>query len=262
METSDESIILYGMESKFVRPVSIAISPGGNFVLIADLGSNESPPTIIRINLDVSGHVTNTIVIKDHRFTQPEAVAISPDGKRAVVKNNTNDNIAEILSIDLKSQEVTLVHRATAYKAGIGDITFSVNDDVFVTNYGGDNLVVFKSLNEPLPVIIVDYGKDTMICRHVSISPDGSYALINCSGRDYTRIFQIDLNSGHDEKICYQEQNRWDMCFYGLDISTNGDCALIANCDGGNIIRAELKQKKRPKNAQKGIRRCSFPNSR
>jgi DNA-binding beta-propeller fold protein YncE len=182
----------------------VSISPDGTFALVADFLNNRIRRVVI-----ATGSVTTLVGSVDGyadgvgtqaRFSQPCDVSVSPDGTFALVTDRENVRIRRV-SIATGSV-TTLAGSVVGYADGVG---------------------TQAAFNSP---------------SGVSISPDGTFALVADGGNNRIRRVSIATGNvttlagsvrGYADGVGTQASFRYP---YGVSISPDGTFALVA--DGGN----------------------------
>ena len=149
-----------GTSAKFWLPTDVAIDPTGTFALVADMLNSR----IRHINL--SSFYVSTLAGSNKgfldgngtsaKFNRPYSIAISPDGTTALAADKDNDNIR---AINISTGDVTTIAGSTSFEGSPGS-----------TN--GVGIGTSARFNDP---------------RGVTISPDGSTALVTDSENDKIR---------------------------------------------------------------------------
>jgi DNA-binding beta-propeller fold protein YncE len=204
-----------GTNSKFNVPAAVAISPDNSYALVADSGNN-----LIRY-IDLSSDFVTTLagmITPGHTdgvginsaFDAPFGVAISPDGRYALVTDFNNNLIRHI---DLST--VTVITLAGVVGAG--------RVDGIGTN---------SNFHSPSGIII---------------STDGSFALVADSGNHIVR--RIDLSTvsvttlagdGVKGRLDGQGTNARFTTPFDVSISPNCLYALVADLNGNLVRRIDI----------------------
>ena len=189
--------------SGFNRPRGIAITPDGKTVLIVEEGAHRIRKLDIRTNFvttlagatgQVSGFVDDTGV--NAKFRQPNDVAITPDGKTALIVDSQNHRIRKI---DIATGAVTTL---------AGNSISGFHDDI------GTN----AKFNFP---------------TGIAISPDGKTAFINDNNNK--KIRKIDIASQNVTTITTIIENE-DVNFEPYNIAISPDGWTILAIDETNKI--------------------------
>jgi DNA-binding beta-propeller fold protein YncE len=97
-----------GAAAKFKEPCSMAVSPDAKFALVADSGNNRIRWLDLKTNIvsTFSGGLRGFADGADAQFNDPTGIAISPNGKYALIADYFNHRIRKL---DLTSKIVTTV---------------------------------------------------------------------------------------------------------------------------------------------------------
>jgi DNA-binding beta-propeller fold protein YncE len=205
---------------------TVVKNPGPDTVAIIDLKS--SPPKLIaEINAPASV------------VGPPLSVAITPDESLALVTaamkidpadptKQVPDNKVSV--IDLKASPPAVI---ATLEAGKGAAGLSINrkgDLALVANRSEGTISVFSISGKTVtPVSKVTIADDKSGVSHVAFTPGGSMALVTRDGDHKISVLAID-----GQKVEYTKRDMHaGLRPYGLDISSRGDIAVIANIGPG-----------------------------
>jgi DNA-binding beta-propeller fold protein YncE len=169
----------------------------------------------------------------------PLSVAITPDESLALVtaamkidpsdpKKQIPDNRVSV--IDLKASPPQVI---ATLEAGKGPAGLSINRQgnlALVANRAEGTVSVFTISGKTVrPVGTVKLGDEKSGTAHVAISPDGKTALVSRDGDDRISVLSID-----GTKVEYAKRDLGaGLRPYGLDISSDGKYAAVANIGRG-----------------------------
>jgi DNA-binding beta-propeller fold protein YncE len=205
---------------------TVVASPAPDTVAIIDLAA--SPPKLIA-EIDAPASVVGP----------PTSVAVTPDERLALVtaamkidpadpKKQTPDNRVSV--IDLKASPPQVIAQL---EAGRGPAGVSINRQgtlALVANRAEGTVSVFTIAGTTVTSAgSVRLGDEKIGASHVAFSPDGKTALVTRDGDDRISVLSVD-----GTKV---EHTKRDMAAglrpYGLDISSRGDIAVVANIGRG-----------------------------
>ena len=169
----------------------------------------------------------------------PLSVAITPDESLALVtaamkidpsdpKKQIPDNRMSV--IDLKASPPQVI---ATLETGKGPAGLSINrkgDLALVANRSEGTVSIFSISGKSVtPVGTLKLGDDKIGASHVAISPDGKTALVSRDGDDRISVLSID-----GTKVEYTKRDlNAGLRPYGLDISSDGKYAAVANIGRG-----------------------------
>ena len=170
----------------------------------------------------------------------PLSVAITPDESLALVtaamkidpsdpKKQIPDNRMSV--IDLKASPPQVI---ATLETGKGPAGLSINrkgDLALVANRSEGTVSIFSISGKTVtPVGTLKLGDDKIGASHVAISPDGKTALVSRDGDDRISVLSID-----GTKVEYTKRDlNAGLRPYGLDISSDGKYAAVANIGRGS----------------------------
>jgi len=208
----------------FSRPLSLAITPDGNFVYVTDLGSNSANVIATATNTVLSTPLLNNI------FNVPQSIAITPNGQYAYVASAGNGSVVVI---------ATATNSVVPTPALFG--SFSSPESLAVTP-NGDFVYVAASGTNTIKVIqtstntVIDTITDSSLQRpdFIAITPDGHYAYV-------TNLFSfgltvIDLTTN----TVIPTPGLASGFFFpqAITITPNGAYAYVANGSNNNSLVA------------------------
>jgi WD40 repeat protein len=223
-------------------PTNLAIAPSGDFALVANSvnvkdkdGKNVPEPDDRLFVVDLKANPP-AVIDTLHLGKQPSGMAISPDGKLALVCNRADGSVS-VLSIDGKTVKLTSA-------LDLGKAADSVSA-VAITPDGKRALVAKAGANE-IAVLAIDGGKVTdtkqniptgLFPYNVVISPDGKIALTADNGNHGTSdgnadtIGVIDLTQNPIRVINHITVGDSPE---GMAISPTGKIAVSVEAQGSN----------------------------
>lgn len=170
----------------------------------------------------------------------PLSVAITPDESLALVtaamkidpsdpKKQIPDNRMSV--IDLKASPPQVI---ATLETGKGPAGLSINRQgnlALVANRSEGTVSIFTISGKTVtPVGTLKLGDDKIGASHVAISPDGKTALVSRDGDDRISMLSID-----GTKVEYAKRDlNAGLRPYGLDISSDGKYAAVANIGRGS----------------------------
>jgi DNA-binding beta-propeller fold protein YncE len=204
-----------GTFSSFNAPQGMSISPDGTFALIADTGNNR-----IRRFIMSTGEVSTAAgsglagfqdaIGTEAALNSPRDVAISPDGRFALIADYYNNRIRYF---NLESSEVSTVsgNGSYSFSDGVGTFaTFRNPRSISISPSGSYALIIdFKNymirrldLSTKVLSTLVGTGNfsqlpsgQSVFLYGISISPDSSFAIVSGRGNSRVLLIRIDLNS-------------------------------------------------------------------
>jgi DNA-binding beta-propeller fold protein YncE len=202
-----------GTQASFRSPQGVSISPDGTFALVADVNNHRirrvsiATGSVTTLAGSVAGHADG--VGTQASFKYPQGVSISPDGMFALVAETGN---ALIRHVSIATGSVTTL-------AGSGNSTFA------------DGVGTQASFDYP---------------QGVSISPDGTYALVADSNN--RRIRRVSIATGSVTTLVGSVQGFADGVGSqasfgfpeGVSISPDGTYALVADLSNHRIRRVSI----------------------
>jgi DNA-binding beta-propeller fold protein YncE len=222
----------------------IAISANDNkMVLVNGAGTvvKDAAPDTITI-LDVKGgkaKVLGELQVPASVVGPPLSVAISPDEKLALVTaamkkdpadagKQVADNKVSVIDLEAKPPKVIATLEAGASAAGV-----SINRQgtmALVANREEGTVSVFKIAGKQVtPSGKVTVGDAKSGISHAMFTPDGKWALVSRDGDSFISLLKIE-----GEQVTYTKRDMTaGMRPYGMDISSKGDVAVVANIGRG-----------------------------
>jgi DNA-binding beta-propeller fold protein YncE len=222
----------------------IAISANDNKVVLVDgvstVVQNPAVDTVSVIDMkQYPPRLVAEIVAPTSVVGPPLSVAITPDESLALVtaamKIDPNDRTKQtpdnrLSVIDLKASPPQVI---ATLETGKGPAGLSINRQgnlVIVANRAEGTLSVFTISGKTVsPVGTVKLGDEKIGAAHVAFSPDGKTALVPRDGDDRISVLAID-----GTKVEYTKRDlAAGVRPYGLDISSDGKYAAVANIGRG-----------------------------
>ncbi len=206
--------------------VKIVANPAPDTVTIIDLKA--SPPRVIA-EIQVPGSVVGP----------PLSVAITPDESLALVTSAMKIDPADptktvpdnrVSVVDLRATPPAVI---ATLEAGASAAGLSINRQgtlALVANRAEGTVSVFSiSGKNVTPVGKVTIGDAKAGVSHAAFTPDGKTALVSRDGDDRISILSI---NGTSVEYTKRDMNA-GLRPYGLDISSKGDVAVVANIGRG-----------------------------
>jgi DNA-binding beta-propeller fold protein YncE len=222
----------------------IAISANDNKVVLVDgvstVVQNPAVDTVSVIDMkQYPPRLVAEIVAPTSVVGPPLSVAITPDESLALVtaamKIDPNDRTKQtpdnrLSVIDLKASPPQVI---ATMETGKGPAGLSINRQgnlAIVANRAEGTLSVFTISGKTVsPVGTVKLGDEKIGAAHVAFSPDGKTALVPRDGDDRISVLAID-----GTKVEYTKRDlAAGVRPYGLDISSDGKYAAVANIGRG-----------------------------
>jgi DNA-binding beta-propeller fold protein YncE len=206
--------------------VKIVADPKPDTVTILDLKT--SPPKVIG-ELEAPGSVVGP----------PFSVAITPDEGLALITSSSKVDPADptktipdnrLSVIDLRAKPPAVI---ATLETGKGPSGVSINRQgtlALVANRQGGSVSIFAIEGKTVtPAGTVTIGDEKSGVSHVAISPDGKLALATRDGDDRISVLAID-----GSKVEYTKRDiSAGLRPYGVDISSDGKVAVVANIGRG-----------------------------
>jgi DNA-binding beta-propeller fold protein YncE len=199
--------------------VKVVANPGPDTVAIVDLKA--SPPKVIgevEAPASVVGPPLSVAITPDESLALVTA-AMKKDGDRQVPDNRLS-------VIDLKASPPKVI---ATLETGLSPAGLSINrkgDLALVANRAEGTVSIFKIAGKsvtPAGKVAIADAKSGV--SHVAFNPGGSMALVTRDGDFKISVLAID-----GDKVEYTKRDlHAGLRPYGLDISTRGDIALVAN---------------------------------
>jgi DNA-binding beta-propeller fold protein YncE len=222
----------------------IAISANDNKVVLVDgvstVVQNPAVDTVSVIDMkQYPPRLVAEITAPTSVVGPPLSVAITPDESLALVtaamKIDPNDRTKQtpdnrLSVIDLKASPPQVI---ATMETGKGPAGLSINRQgnlAIVANRAEGTLSVFTISGKTVsPVGTVKLGDEKIGAAHVAFSPDGKTALVPRDGDDRISVLAID-----GTKVEYTKRDlAAGVRPYGLDISSDGKYAAVANIGRG-----------------------------
>jgi DNA-binding beta-propeller fold protein YncE len=222
----------------------LALSANDNKVVLVDGVSTvvQNPPVDTVSVIDLKQYpprLVAEITAPTSVVGPPLSVAITPDESLALVtaamkidpsdpKKQIPDNRVSV--IDLKASPPQVI---ATLEAGKGPAGLSINRQgnlALLANRAEGTVSVFTISGKTVtPAGSVKLGDDKIGASHVAISPDGKTALVSRDGDDRISVLSID-----GTKVEYAKRDlNAGLRPYGLDISSDGKYAAVANIGRG-----------------------------
>src|SRR5690242_8441609 len=202
--------------------VKVVANPAPDTVTILDLKT--SPPRVVA-EIAAPGSVVGP----------PFSVALTPDETLALVGSSSKIDPSDptktvpdtrISVIDLKASPPAVI---TTLEAGKGAAGISVNRQgtlALVANRSEGTVSVFSISGKTVtPVGKVMIADEKSATAHAAITPDGKMALVTRDGDHKFSVLKID---GTNVEYTKRDINA-GLRPYGIDVSSNGDFAAVAN---------------------------------
>ena len=221
LSANDNKLVL---ENGTVRP---ARDPAPDTLSIIDLSAN---PPKVRGEIQVPASVVGP----------PSSVAISPDGRLALVTANQRHDPADpsklvpgngMAVVDLSSNPPRVL---ATLNTGSGPAGVSINRAgtlALVANRAEGTLSVYRIQNGTTvaPAGKVEIGPVSSEVSHVAFTPDGRHALVTRYGDHMVNVLSID----NDKVTKTNREITTGVRPYGLSITPDGRWAVVANIGRG-----------------------------
>jgi DNA-binding beta-propeller fold protein YncE len=218
----------------------LAVSSNDNKAVLENgvtrIVANAPPDTVSIIDLSVSPpRVVTEIAVPGSVVGPPLSVALTPDESLALVASSnkidpadptkvTPDNRLSV--VDLKASPPAVI---ATLETGLGPSGLSVNRQgtlALVANRNEGTVSIFtiqgKTVTPAGKVTIADAKSGT---SHAAFTPDGKMALVTRDGDNKISVLSVD-----GAKVEYTKRDlNAGLRPYGLDVSSRGDYAAVAN---------------------------------
>jgi DNA-binding beta-propeller fold protein YncE len=220
---AEVAVVAVDAKQKLVDGVATVVAnPPADTVAVIDLAA--SPPKVLA-----------EIAAPASVVGPPVSVAITPDEGLALVTSATKIDPADakktvpdnrLSVIDLKASPPAVI---ATLETGPGPAGLSITRDgklALVANRSGGTVSVFSIEGKTVKAVdTVKIGEPPIGVSHVAITPDGKWALASRDG-DY-KITLLSINGTKVEPA--KRDIHAGLRPYGLDISSKGDVAVVAN---------------------------------
>jgi DNA-binding beta-propeller fold protein YncE len=218
----------------------LAVTSNDNKVMLdngtAKVVQNPAPDTVTVLDLKVSPpRVLAEIPAPGSVVGPPFSVALTPDESLALVGSSSKIDPSDptktvpdtrISVIDLKASPPAVI---ATLEAGKGAAGISVNRQgtlALVANRSEGTVSVFSISGKTVtPVGKVTIADEKSATAHAAITPDGKMALVTRDGDHKISVLKID---GTNVEYTKRDINA-GLRPYGIDVSSNGDFAAVAN---------------------------------
>jgi YVTN family beta-propeller protein len=214
--------IVATIHGPFNNPLGLAINPAGTLAYIATHSVN-TPNGIAVIDI-----ATNTVIDMITGSTDPADIAITPDGTKAYVTNQTTPGSVDV--IDLTTNTITA-------NIPVGDRPFGIaitpaGTKAYVANLGNDSVsIIDLATNRVVDTITGVKGANV-----ITIAPDGTTAYV--SGISSSSVFAIDLSTNMMMTISVGSGPE------GIAISPDGATVFVANSWANTVSAIDVASNK------------------
>jgi hypothetical protein len=214
-----------------VAPTTVAALPGNGMddaAIVLNAGSNDA--TILRLGAD---GVIQSTMLKTHAGAN--AVAVSPSGSWAVVWSNAALVDPTLLDSSDGLQDVTIVAlgddpQTTVLNVGFrpSQVSFDAKEEhAYVVTEMGMSVIDLGDAPKPESLLdLTDDPVDDPAAQDVSVTPDGSYAVVRVDGQKSVGF--VDLATGERQTLALPD------FVTDMDLSADGSQAFAVT--GGGLV--------------------------